>query len=70
MQGVAGGPSVVEVVTLAITSGSFALVLGIAFKAGAFASRLEALEKRVNDIDLFGCRHRRAAADPPESECG
>ena len=60
-------PEILSVVTLAVSSGTLITALTMAFKAGALVQRLEEVEKKVRDIDMYGCRHRRTAEDA--SEC-
>ena len=51
---------VVQVVTLIVSSGTLAAVLKLAFDAGKLVARLDAVERRVWEIEEYGCRHECA----------
>lgn len=50
-----------QIVTIVISSGTLVGVVKLAFNYGGVVSRLESVEHKVADIDLYGCRHRQSA---------
>lgn len=53
-----------QTLTLVVSSSGFAAVVVLIFRAGTLVQRLTELERRVESIDLNGCRHR-----PPAAQC-
>jgi len=52
-----------QLLTIVISSGTLVGVVKLAFNYGGVVERLGSIERKVEDIDLHGCRNRQA-------ECG